>query len=178
MQITGGRVFVDGAFVDEDVYINEGRFAEAAPAGDQVVDATGLYVVPGFIDLHFHGCMGSDCCDGAPEAFATLARYEASRGVTAICPATMTYPEDRLTGIMDAARAFSPADDEAALVGINMEGPFISPNKVGAQNPAYVQPCNEAMARRLMAQSGDLVKLIDVAEMDIINDKRAKEKGK
>ena len=171
MHITGGRVFDGETFVERDVYIDGDKFAEAAPsdgtaagaAGCETVDAAGCYVVPGFIDLHFHGCMGADCCDGSTKAFATLARYEASRGVTAICPATMTYPESRLEGIMDAARAFEPADDEAALVGLNMEGPFISPNKVGAQNPAYVQPCDAAMMRRLLERSGGLVKLVDIA---------------
>jgi N-acetylglucosamine-6-phosphate deacetylase len=67
--------------------------------------------------------------------------YEASRGVTAICSATMTYSEERLRAVLTQAAAFVPEEGEAALVGINMEGPFISPQKVGAQNPAYVQPC-------------------------------------
>lgn len=163
MQIKGSRAFIDGAFAEMDVFIEGDRFAEAAISGGEVIDASGFYVVPGFVDLHFHGCMAADCCDGATDTFSTLARYEASRGVTAICPATMTYPETVLEPIMDAAAAFEPADDEAALVGLNMEGPFISPNKVGAQNPAFVQPCDADMMRRLMERSGGLVKLVDVA---------------
>lgn len=163
MRLSGGRAFIDGAFADVDVFVRDGRFAQAEEPGEETLDVSGCYVVPGFVDLHFHGCMAADCCDGAPDTFSTLARYEASRGVTAICPATMTYPEAKLESIMDAASAFSPADDEAALVGLNMEGPFISPNKVGAQNPAYVQRCDAAMMRRLMERSGGLVKLVDIA---------------
>lgn len=167
MRIAKGRVFVGATFVDEDVFIVDDRFATAGIAGDEssreVVDASGLYVVPGFIDLHFHGCMASDCCDARPETFSAIARYEASRGVTAICPATMTYLESRLNNIVDAACAFVPAPDEAALVGLNMEGPFISPNRVGAQNPAYVQRCDVGMMRRLLERSGGLVKLVAVA---------------
>ena len=123
MRITGGRVFADGVFAAADVLIEQDRFsgvnepgrADSKDADGEVVDATGCYVVPGFIDLHFHGCMAADCCDGSVDAFSTLARYEASRGVTAICPATMTYPESFLADIMDAAHDFEPAADEAAL---------------------------------------------------------------
>lgn len=56
------------------------------------VDMGGLYAVPGLVDLHFHGCMGRDFCDGTHEAISTLAKYQAQIGVAAICPATMTYP--------------------------------------------------------------------------------------
>lgn len=134
----------------------------AGPDG-VVVDATGCYVVPGFVDIHFHGCVGADLCDATDEAVRAIARHEASRGVTAVCPATMTYPEERLASVVDAAAAFEPAADEAALVGINMEGPFISPDKIGAQNPAYVQRADAAMLRRLQERAGGLVKLVDVA---------------
>ncbi|MBQ9004172.1 MAG: N-acetylglucosamine-6-phosphate deacetylase [Eggerthellaceae bacterium] len=167
MLVRGGRAFIDGVVRDADILLEGARIARIAEAGelaaDQVVDAAGCIVAPGFIDVHFHGCVGRDFCDGTAQAIADIARYEASRGVTAICPATMTYPEERLAAIMDAAAAFAPADDEAALVGVNMEGPFISPNKVGAQNPAYVQHADASMLRRLQKRAGGLVKIVDVA---------------
>ncbi len=134
--------------------------AGTAPAD---LDASGCYVVPGFIDLHVHGALGADLCDGTVEAIQTLMRYEASCGVTALCPTTMTFPESVLEPVMDAARVFEPARDEATLLGINMEGPFISPDKVGAQNPDYVQRCDAAMIRRLQERAGGLIKLVDIA---------------
>ena len=170
MLVAGGKVFADGALRDADVRLDGATIAQVEPSGslapergEQVVDATGCVVSPGLIDVHFHGCAGHDFCDGTPEAIAAIARYQARRGVTAICPATMTYPEGRLASIMDAARSFAPAADQAQLVGINMEGPFISPNRVGAQNPAYVQPADAGMFRRLQERAGGLVKLVDVA---------------
>ena len=171
MRITGGKVFSDGAFIDADVVVEGGRIAalelagtpETAGGEGDVLGVDGCYVVPGFVDIHFHGCMGADLCDAEPETLKEIARYEASRGVTSICPATMTYPEDRLSSIARIAAAFEPAEDEASLVGINMEGPFISPDKIGAQNPAYVQRCDAGMLRRVQEEAGGLVKLVDIA---------------
>ena len=172
MLVTGGRVFTDEGFIVADVRIQGTKVAGVIPAGqfepaltsdERVIDASGCFVCPGLIDLHFHGCMGSDFCDGTEEDIAVIARYQASRGVTSICPATMTFPEEKLACAMEAAARFHPKDDEASLVGINMEGPFISPNKVGAHNPAYVVPCDVAMLHRLQNRAGGLVKLVDIA---------------
>lgn len=172
MRIANGSVFFNGVFEDIDVVTEGDRFSYLETSGTlglceplerEIIDASGCYVIPGLIDLHFHGCMGSDMCDGTTEALSVLAKYEAAHGVTAICPATMTYPERILAPVMDAAHAFSPADDEASLVGINLEGPFISPHKVGAQNPEYVQKCDADMIRRLQERAGGLVKLVDIA---------------
>ena len=170
MRIDGGKVFVDGVFKDANI-LCEGetisavcyRKGIAAFPHHEAFDARGCYVIPGLIDLHFHGCMGHDFCEGTHEAFHALCCYEASRGVTAVCPATMTFPEEKLSQVMTQAASFKPAPHESALVGINMEGPFISHGKIGAQNPAYVQPCDANMIRRLQALSGGLIKLVDIA---------------
>ena len=130
--------------------------------GEEVVDAAGAYALPGLVDIHFHGAMGKDFCDGSEEAIQTLADFEASKGVLAICPATMTFSEEILNNVMDAAAAHKNGKG-ADLVGINMEGPFISPKKVGAQNPEYLHPADVGMFRRLQERSGGLIKLVDVA---------------
>ena len=172
MIISHGSVFTGETFEGLDVVI-QGEEIVFVGAPEEVatrykddvnvVDAAGKYVVPGFVDVHFHGCMGHDFCEGTPEATSILAKYEASRGITSICPATMTYPEERVARIAKNAAAFTPEVDEASLVGINMEGPFISPQKVGAQNPAYVQQCNIDMMRNVQELSGGLFKIVDVA---------------
>lgn len=170
MQVRGGSVLTGAGFASADIVIEGERFAAVDPQGTaataadgQVLGASGCYVVPGLIDLHFHGCVGHDFCDGTEEAIDAIARHEASCGVTAICPATMTYPEDVLAPIMDAAASYEAKRDGAALVGINMEGPYISPGNIGAQNPAYLHLPDEAMFRRLQERSGNLIKLVDVA---------------
>ena len=167
LRITGARVFeADGSFVERDLAMEGGLIVDEGCS--QVFDATGLRAIPGLLDVHFHGCMGQDMCNGTEEAIRTLASYEASNGVLAVCPATMTYPEEKLDTIADAAAAWVAAGADAHpgcadLVGINMEGPFISPNKVGAQNPAYVQAPDAAMFRRVQERSGGLFKLVTLA---------------
>ncbi len=165
MRITGARVFTpEGTFEQHDICMDGGLFV--AEAGGETVDASGLMAIPGLVDVHFHGCMGQDFCNGTEEAIRTMASYEASQGVLGICPATMTYPEEKLNTIADAAAAWVAAGAHpgcADLVGINMEGPFISPNKVGAQNPDYVQAPDAAMFRRVQERSGGLFKLVTLA---------------
>ena len=135
---------------------------EDAYRGVQVVTVPGLSaVLSGSAVLG--APVGHDFCDGTHESIDAITRYEASRGVTAWCGTTMTFPEEKLAGIMECAAEHVDAPDAAALVGINMEGPFISPEKVGAQNPAYVQRCDAAMFRRLQNASGGKIKLVDIA---------------
>lgn len=165
LKITGGQVFTGEAFEEKTLLICDGRIAKdiADGADAEEIDAQGCYVIPGLVDVHSHGAVGYDFCDGTHEAIDAICRYQASRGVTAYCPATMTYPEEKLAGIARCAAEHVDADDAAALVGINMEGPFISPNKVGAQNPAYVQCPDAGMFHRLQEAAGGLFKIVDIA---------------
>lgn len=163
--IRNGLVFDGEGFVERDVYMADGLVAATAACdeGDVEVDASGCYVIPGLVDIHFHGSAGADISDGDLDGLHKMGAYEASRGVTAMCPATMTLSEKQLSAAALAARAYVPADDEADLVGINMEGPFISPSKVGAQNPEFVRNPSADEFRRLQELSGGLFKLVDIA---------------
>jgi N-acetylglucosamine-6-phosphate deacetylase len=151
-------------FAVQDIAIRNGRFVEDAvpQPNEEILDAEGLYALPGLVDLHFHGAVGYDFCDGTEEAIQALADFEASKGVLAICPATMTFSEEILNRVMDAAAAHKN-EHGADLVGINMEGPFISPAKVGAQNPLYLHKPDADMFRRLQQRAHGLIKLVDIA---------------
>ena len=163
MQFSNLKIYQpDGTFRTGSLAVADDRILAAGETGD-AVDMDGLYAIPGLVDLHFHGCMGRDFCDGTAEAISTLAAYQAQNGVAAICPATMTYPEEKLTQIAQAAAAWSAQPHEAALVGINMEGPFVSLEKCGAQNPAYIHAPDADMFRRLQQASGGLIRLLAVA---------------
>lgn len=171
----GQIVIKDGRIAEVDVAGTEDCEAKAVPAassesgdaGEEIVDGEGAYAIPGLIDLHFHGCMGHDFCDGTIEAIREIARYEASVGVTAIAPATMTLPVDELTHILAVGAEYKrTAVDGADLVGVNMEGPFISKVKKGAQDARNIIPCDVNICRQFLDASEGLVKFIGIAPED------------
>lgn len=134
----------------------------------EILDGKGNYAIPGLIDLHFHGCKGYDFCDGTIEALKEIAQYEASVGVTSICPATMTLPVNQLEDILSVSAAYkkwqeTTQNDGSDLIGVNMEGPFISKVKKGAQDEKNIIPCSEEIYRRFQKAAEGLVKYIAVA---------------
>lgn len=136
----------------------------ALESGEEIVDASGCYCIPGLTDIHFHGCNGYDFCDGTAKAYQAMADFELEHGVTSMCPATMTLPADTLTHICKEAADFARRQTSGAdLIGIHMEGPFINPVKKGAQNAAYIQKPDASLIRRWLNDSGHLVRLITLA---------------
>ena len=133
---------------------------------DKVIDGNGAFAIPGLIDLHFHGCKGDDFCDASKEAIEHIAKYECSVGVTSIAPATMTLPVAELENVLKTAAEYNETlhgSDCADLIGVNMEGPFISKVKKGAQDERNIIPCNEQVLERFLKASNGLVKFIGIA---------------
>lgn len=168
IQIRNGRVFEEqGCFTEKTLYILDEKLVTEAEyfkgeGREEIVDANGSYVIPGLTDVHFHGCMGYDCCDGTREAFEAMIDYEVHQGVTTITPATMTMPEEVLLQVARAAR--ETADSKGrVLQGLYMEGPFISMAKKGAQNGAYVHKPDLEMLKRLQEASGNMFRAVVVA---------------
>ena len=162
MIIKNADVFTEeGIFIKKDVSIQGEVFSEFTQ-DEQIVDGTDCWLIPGLTDIHFHGCMGYDFCDGTEEAIQAIADYEASVGVTTIAPATMTFGEEKLIQIAKAANAHKN-EKGAILCGINMEGPFISMEKKGAQNGKYIHKPDVDMFDRIQDAAGGLFKLVDIA---------------
>ena len=167
------KVFTeDKKFTDGGIVIKNGTIEQVYTEGkrpqteDEVLDGKGMYAIPGLIDLHFHGCKGDDFCDGSRDAIARIAEYEASGGVTAIAPATMTLPVEELEQILRVAAEYKKgphSKKEADFVGINMEGPFISPAKKGAQDERNIIPCDVKVCERFLEVSEGLVKFMGIA---------------
>lgn len=166
MKIKHASVFTPhGRFETKDVCIEGERFAQGCQDA-QEVDAQGCLLIPGLMDIHFHGCAGFDFCDATEEALQRIGAYELQNGVTSICPATMTLGEEELLKICKFAAAYAhnwKPGATARLCGINLEGPFISMEKKGAQNPAYIKAPDADMFQRLADASEGLVKLITIA---------------
>ena len=164
MRITGGLVFdLEQGFVSRDV-CTDGALISTRSGDEQVLDAAGCYVIPGLVDVHFHGCVGEDFSDATPDGLQAIADYELSQGVTYICPAGMTLPEEQLTAICrNAARHRAHNTGGAEVVGLHLEGPFLSSAKKGAQNEKYLLPPDEDMLLRLQEAAEGAIRLVTVA---------------
>lgn len=128
------------------------------------------YILPGLVDIHMHGCSGYDFCDGMVTAMRAMASYELTHGITTICPATMTLSEEILANICAACasavetevlREGIPLGD--IVRGIYLEGPFISSEKKGAQNPTYIRKPDREMLIRLQRAAKGLIKVVAIA---------------
>ena len=168
MIIANGNVFgMDGKFHRENVHICEDRIAEInydnplCNNGEEIIDADGLYVIPGLVDIHLHGAVGCDFCDGTEKAFQSIVDFELSQGVTNIVPATMTLPKEKLQTIMTELSRF--AKENTSIKGITMEGPFISAEKKGAQNEQYISKPDTQLFHDLQTASNGLIKQVTVA---------------
>ena len=165
MIIKGGKVFQeDGSFLEQAIYINDHRLVDKAEYQDdgEVIDAEGLLVLPGLVDIHSHGAAGEDFSDGNPEGFKKILQYEKRCGITSYCPTSMTFPKERLRQIFASIKG-AQTEDGATVVGINMEGPFLDPAKKGAHVEKWIAAPDVAFVRELNQDADGLVRLVTVA---------------
>ena len=164
MRVTGGQVFdLEKGFVERELH-TDGILLSAASGDGEALDARDCYVIPGLVDVHFHGCVGEDFSDATPEGLQRIADYELSQGVTYICPAGRTLPEDQLTAICKNTAAHRAKNAGGAeVVGAHLEGPFLSTAKKGAQNADFLHDPDVPMLRRLQEAAEGCVKLVTVA---------------
>ena len=141
-----GRVLTPQGFRRGRVLIEDGRIL----AVEEASDAPNRLILPGFIDPHCHGGGGADVMD-AGEAVRTVARTHARAGTTAFLATTMTAPIEEIERALVAAErvARDPRIGEAAALGVHLEGPFISRDRLGAQ-PDFVLRGDLALAEQLM----------------------------
>ena len=147
--------------------VKDGRFGAILPEtvpGD-AIDLMGATVIPGLVEVHSHGNSGADFSDGDYEGLKAMARFYASVGVTSFAPASMTLPYEILekafaTGLRLQKEA---PEGHARIMGIQMEGPYFSYKKRGAQNADYLKEPDFEGFRKLWGGCEGLVKIVDVA---------------
>jgi len=148
--IRGGRVITPlEVFEQADVLIEGGRILAVGPglaaaAAGERIEAEGHIVAPGLVDIHVHGSAGHDTMDATREAIEGMARYFASRGVTAFCPTTMTVPAEEIMASVRAVHECQQRPVEGAQpLGVHLEGPYIDAAKKGAQPPQHVRTAGD-----------------------------------
>ena len=145
----------------------DGVFGEVLPQNvpEDAIDLQGATVIPGLVDVHSHGNSGADFSDGDYEGLKKMAAYYARCGVTSFAPASMTLPYDVLSAAFATAKQLTEETPAgcARLMGIQMEGPYFSYKKRGAQNPDYLKEPDFEGFRKLYEDCGGLVRIVDVA---------------
>lgn len=138
--VTGGKTFVGDLIICDGKIEHVGPDTPQVPAGSEIVDASGLYVSAGFIDMHTHGAGGADFMDGTVEAYLTAARMHAVHGTTLLYPTTLTSTNESLFASFETYRkAQEQNTDGAKFGGMHLEGPYFSPIYAGAQDPRYLR---------------------------------------
>ena len=173
------NIFTGGRFVPGGFTIENGRFASVTtgdggdeelrsnPGTESEVDLRGAYVIPGLVDIHIHGAAGVDFSSldsDETDGLLRMAGVLVSRGVTSFVPTTMTMDADgyrKVAGVINLIGLHNT--DGFAVLGMRMEGPFLSKKKCGAQNPDFIVPANMELFREINEISGGKLLIMDVA---------------
>lgn len=168
MIFQNAKIFNGAGFSEGSFEVENGRFTAVCDHAGQdksAVDLGGAYVIPGLVDIHIHGSAGADASDADVDGLLHMGRYLAAKGVTSFVPTTMTLPLanlERAFGSVKSALSKRSADC-ARILGIHMEGPFLSEKKRGAQNKVFLKNPDYAAFEQLYQNCEGLIKIVDVA---------------
>jgi N-acetylglucosamine-6-phosphate deacetylase len=173
MIFTNARlVFPEGIRDGLEVVVEQGKIAAIRPPmprlrrtgervrGKEVIDLNGNYLAPGFIDLHVHGALGRDTMEASAEAFRSICDFHASGGTTSLLLTTATAPLDEIVKVLEAVRDYRSAINP--IVGVHLEGPFISKTKAGAQRVEFIQDPSPVAVQQLL-EHADVLKRVTIA---------------
>lgn len=149
------------------VLFENGKIKEINPSNvndTEVIDAEGLYLSPGFIDVHIHGAGGCDTMDGTVESINTIAKTIVQHGTTSFTPTTMTVAAEDIRKSMEVIKKLKEEGTEGAnVLGAHLEGPFISPKAIGAQNPNFLLAPSVENYNKIVGDYSDAVVSITMA---------------
>ncbi len=161
-------VFMNDSFQRADLKTLEGNFSEitsqkSSTATEPAIDCTDKLIIPGFIELHSHGCIGYDFTTSSPEELKKMCTFYAANGITSLLATTMTIGYDTYKRAMqNIKKVCEEGTGGSRIIGINMEGPFLGASKKGAHDTRYLLSVNEEKYEELNALSGDRIKIIDL----------------
>lgn len=154
-----------------DIWVRDGKFYQIASHIEQSdVERMKLQkdvkILPGFIDIHIHGAGGADVMDATPDALSRIASILPGEGTTSFLATTMTQAPEKISAALQTARQYQEvqqADGSAEMLGIHLEGPFISELKAGAQPAAYISAPSEVLMDEWCERSGDQIRIVTLA---------------
>lgn len=159
-------------FMQADVRVDNGIITSIHEPGginedpDETVDLNGLYLIPGFIDIHTHGALAADHLDGSHDATDKICQYMASNGTTGILATIMTQSKENMLRACENTRKYqqnSGENNRAHIWGVYLEGPFFTEKYKGAQHPDYLMDADCAFFEQLQTASGNMVKIVSLA---------------
>ncbi|HLI92495.1 MAG TPA: N-acetylglucosamine-6-phosphate deacetylase [Puia sp.] len=160
LKIYNGRILTPDRVIPKGtVVVREGKIVEVVEgdcqAGDAIaIDARGMYISPGFIDMHVHGGGGHDFMDGTVEAFLRIAETHARYGTTALMPTTLTSTKEALFGVFERYKeAVAQNTRGARFLGLHLEGPYFAMSQRGAQDPRFIRHPDPVEYREILARS-------------------------
>lgn len=152
-----------------DIYVEDGKIKEVAASLDTIADiqindeGRKWFVIPGFIDIHIHGATGFDTMDATQQALDGLASALPCEGTTSFLATTMTQSESAISKALVNASLFQAQDNQAEMLGVHLEGPFISPDRAGAQPIEHIRKPSIPLFEQWQKQSGNRIKLVTIA---------------
>ncbi len=130
---TPDGILEDGWLLVDDQLIRACGTDQTLPAADKIIHLEQRALLPGFINIHVHGSVGVDTMDADPASIEKMSLFEAAHGVTCFLPTTMTAPQGTILRVIEAVRQAMVNTNGARILGVHLEGPYISPEKPGAQ---------------------------------------------
>lgn len=170
MQFTNAQIILPDKIERGSLLLRDGRIGSIQRVGKPkgaAIDLKGGYLAPGFIDLHIHGGMGRDTMEASPEAFRAVTEFHLRGGTTSIALTTVTATEPEILRVLEAAKpVHNRSLGGARIVGIHIEGPFISPHKPGAQNPAAIRKPQSAEWKKYLRYGGLVTEMTVAPEIE------------
>ncbi len=169
--VKGGDVFMPGHVPEvKKIVILDGKFVHVGPdepvRGEsecRELDASGMLVVPGFIDMHVHGGGGKSVTDATPDAILEIARVHSMFGTTALVPTIISSPPEKMHATLLAIRGAAGSEGGEAILGAHLEGPWLNPEKAGAHRVEHIKRPDIGFAKELVSEYGDVIRMVTIA---------------
>lgn len=161
-KISNGIVLAGGKELKTNVYLEDNKILNITDEDmvfDKEIDACGMYVSPGFVDIHIHGAAGYDFLDGTKEAYEKISEEVAKHGATAIVPTlTSSTKESMKTAISTFDKVKKSGTNGAKLLGIHLEGPYFAASQKGAQDENQIRDFDKTEYEEIASMSDSLLR--------------------